>query len=70
MMNIEQISSWIKNQVPQPARKLVLSYAMQLAAAHELRTQALRAGVSEGTMKMVEVAGPALGEQLLKIFDA
>jgi len=63
-MNFDQVAGWLTQQVPPPARKAVLGYALQLAVADGMRQQAREQGVSEATLKVIEAAGPMLLQQL------
>lgn len=66
-MTFEQVTAWFKENVPAESRKAVLGYALQLCMVAESREKIKSSGVSENTLKMVEMAAPMLALQLGKI---
>lgn len=67
MLNLTEIRTWLKDQVPAEARRATLIYLVQCAACEDSRAHLREQGVSEGALKMLEMARPLVLEQLLKL---
>lgn len=63
-MTIDQVKSWIDQNVPPKARRLVVAYAMQSAVLDQIRQEAINAGAPTMVLDMAKSAIPMFAGQL------